>query len=202
MSAPDDRVCGVLLAGGAGRRFGPDGKQLAPLGGRPLLQWAVDAACASGLDEVVVVLGARAALVRDAVAFGRARVVVADDWDEGMAASLRRGVQEAAAGGSVACEWAAILLGDAPRIAPAAIDTVAAAARGAGPEVDAVRLRVAGRPTHPVALRRRLFGAVAALRGDVGARAILAGATILEVDGDAFGNAGDVDDAEALRELE
>jgi CTP:molybdopterin cytidylyltransferase MocA len=192
-------VCGVLLAGGAGRRFGPAGKQLAALQGRPLLQWAVDAACASALDDVVVVLGARADAIRGAIAFGRARVVVAADWDEGMAASLRAGVRAAADGGS---EWAVVLLGDAPRTRPAAIDAVVAAAGAAGEGVDAIRPRVAGRPAHPVALRRTLFPAVAALRGDVGARAILTDpARILDLDATAFGDPGDVDTEAELREL-
>jgi CTP:molybdopterin cytidylyltransferase MocA len=54
------RVCGAVLAAGAGRRFGA-AKQLAPLDGRPLVQWAVDAAeAAAGLDDLVVVVGARA----------------------------------------------------------------------------------------------------------------------------------------------
>lgn len=193
-------ACGVLLAGGAGRRFGPEGKQLAVLGDRPLLQWAVDAACASSLDDVVAVLGARADAVREAIAFGRARAVVAAGWEEGMAASLRTGVAAVASG---PWDWAVILLGDAPRLTPAAIDAVVAAAGAAGPDVDAVRLRIAGRPAHPVALRRPLFAAVAQLRGDVGARAILTDPTrVLELDGSAFGDPGDVDTVEELRGLE
>lgn len=192
-------TCAIVLAAGAGRRFGAEGKQLAQFRGRPLLQWAVDAACASSLDSVVVVLGARADAVREAVSFGRASVVEAHDWEEGMAASLRCGVREAAARG---CPWVVVVLGDAPRIVPGAIDAVAEGALGAPAGVEAVRLRVGGRPAHPVALRQTLFSSVQRLTGDAGARALLTGLAVLEVDGDAFGDAGDVDTVEALRALE
>src|SRR5690606_36905353 len=87
----DAGACGIVLAGGAGRRFGA-AKQLADLGGRPLVQWALDAAMAAqGLDRVVVVLGARADAVRERLVPGRAEIVVCAEWEEGMAASLRCG---------------------------------------------------------------------------------------------------------------
>lgn len=198
-AAEGPSTCGVLLAGGAGARFGPAGKQLALLDGRPLLQWSVDAACASALDAVVVVLGARADAIRAEVDFGRARVVEAGDWAEGMAASLRGGVRAAAE--DRRCAWAVVLLGDAPRIAAAAIDAVIAAALAADPAVDAVRLCVGGRPAHPVALRRALFAAAQTLRGDVGARGVLAAANVVELDGTRFGDPGDIDTPAALRAL-
>src|SRR3954452_21400996 len=85
-------VCGIVLAGGAGTRFGFL-KQLAPLDGVPLLQYAIDVAVsASGLERVVVVLGAGATEVVEAVEPGRARLVVCQDWSEGMSASLRAGI--------------------------------------------------------------------------------------------------------------
>jgi molybdopterin-guanine dinucleotide biosynthesis protein A len=46
-------VLGAVLAGGAGRRLG-GGKALAPLGGRPLIAWPLDALRATGVEAVVV----------------------------------------------------------------------------------------------------------------------------------------------------
>jgi molybdopterin-guanine dinucleotide biosynthesis protein A len=46
-------VTAVVLAGGLGSRIGGD-KALVPLGGRPLINYAVDAASAAGLETVVV----------------------------------------------------------------------------------------------------------------------------------------------------
>ncbi|MBX5442554.1 MAG: nucleotidyltransferase family protein [Solirubrobacteraceae bacterium] len=189
----DAGACGIVLAGGAGRRFG-SAKQLADLGGRPLLQWALDGALAAGgLDRVVLVLGAQADAVRARIDPGRAEVVACDEWEEGMAASLRRGV--AAAGGAA---WIVVVLGDQPLLGAAAIDAVAGAARGAPPEVLAVRGRWGGRPGHPVALRAELAPRLAALRGDAGARDLLREVPLLEVDCDGLGDPADVDDPDAL----
>jgi len=192
-------VCGIVLAAGAGRRFGGGSpKQLAPLDGRPLLQHALDVATAcAALDRVVLVLGAEAAAVARAVDPGRAVVVRAERWDEGLAASLRAGLAAA-----TDADWAVVTLGDEPSLPAAALDAVVAAARAAPAGVDAVRATYAGRPGHPVALHARLAARAGELRGDVGARALLAGARVAEVDCTALGAPRDVDtpaDLEALR---
>jgi CTP:molybdopterin cytidylyltransferase MocA len=69
-------IGGVVLAAGGASRFGSS-KQLAELDGMPLLQHAVDAILAvPAIDPVVVVLGAQAERVREAVDFGDALPVV------------------------------------------------------------------------------------------------------------------------------
>jgi len=55
------RAAGIILAAGASSRFG-EVKAIAPFQGRPLLQYAIDAAAAAGLAETVVVLGASGSL--------------------------------------------------------------------------------------------------------------------------------------------
>lgn len=159
------RVGGVLLAAGAGRRFG-GGKLLAPLGGRPLAQWALDALLGSTLDEVVVVVGDREQEVRQALHLPHGRVVTAHDWDEGMAASLRRGI--AALRGADA---ALVALADQPGLTAPAVDALVAAAREDPRR--AVRASYDGAPGHPVVLPASAFGDVAALTGDEGARRLL-----------------------------
>jgi CTP:molybdopterin cytidylyltransferase MocA len=85
-------TAGLVLAAGAGTRFGIDSKMLAELDGRPLLEHAVAAQCAVGaLDRVVVVLGSRADEIRAHVDFGRAEVVVCEQWPAGQSASLSCG---------------------------------------------------------------------------------------------------------------
>lgn len=158
------RVGGVLLAAGAGRRFG-GGKLLAPLGGQPLAQWALDALLGSALDEVVVVVGDRGDEVRRALHLRHGRAVTAHDWDEGMAASLRRGV--AALRGA---DFALVALADQPGLTAPAVDLLIAAARQQG---GAVRASYEGTPGHPVVLPAGAFAAVAALTGDEGARRLL-----------------------------
>jgi molybdenum cofactor cytidylyltransferase len=167
------RVAGVVLAAGGSRRMGAP-KQLLRLGSRVLLQHVVDAALASSLDEVVLVLGHRADEVRAALTIppgARVNTVVNSDWERGQSTSLRCGLE--ALGPAVSA--IAVLLGDQPGLGASDIDRVvgaflasgAAAARSVYPEAGAA-------PGHPVLLARRIWPEVAALAGDTGARALFA----------------------------
>ena len=79
-------VWSIVVAGGSGRRFGQL-KQFSPLGGRPVLEWAVEA-CRPHSAGVVLVLPAEAA--RPAAPQHGADIVVAGG--ESRAASVRRGL--------------------------------------------------------------------------------------------------------------
>jgi CTP:molybdopterin cytidylyltransferase MocA len=189
-------TCGVILAAGAGRRFGGP-KQLAELDGRPMLQHVVDTACATPeLDRVIIVLGAESARVLTQLQAGRALVETCEDWEEGVAASLRCGV-----GAATRAEWVVVLLGDEPRLPVEAIALVVEAALDAPPDVLAVRARWGDRLGHPVALRRAVLERVEALRGDAGARELLEDVGALEVDCSDLHHPGDVDTPEQLEGL-
>jgi molybdenum cofactor cytidylyltransferase len=161
------RFASLVLAAGAGSRFG-GGKLLAPYRGAPLLQAALAAARAAPVEGVTVVTGADAEAVAAAVAaFDPAiRLVHAPDHASGMAASLRAGI----AGLEADVEAAFVFLGDMPRVPHAVLaplaEAVAAGAPAAAPTFQ-------GRRGNPVVLARALFGEVAQLHGDVGARPIL-----------------------------
>jgi len=179
-------IGGLILAAGEGRRFGSP-KQLAPLRGRPLLEHALEAmAQAHSVGPVVVVLGAHAEAILAAVALHGAQPVIAQDWADGQAASLRAGVAALAE----RVDAIAITLGDQPAISPAAIDAVAGSRDAGSP---AVRASWAGRPGHPVLLERSLFERVGELRGDEGARSLLEHARVRLVACDGLGADADVD---------
>ena len=124
----------IVLAAGAGTRFG-GGKLTADWRGRPLVLAAVEAALAAPVDAVIVVLGCEAPRVTEALAAvtdARLGLVVAEDWAEGLSASLRAGV-ESLPSDSVGF---LLFLGDMPLIPPelppkvlAALDGGAAAAQ-------------------------------------------------------------------------
>lgn len=184
-----------MLAAGAGRRFGAT-KQLAELDGRPLAQWAIEAACAAdSLDRVVVVLGTDADEIAGRIEFGRAEVVRCEDADEGIAASLRCGF-EAAAG----ADWVVVTLADEPRLPVDAIERVTSAALGAPPEIPVARARWGERLGHPVAMRAELAERIRALSGDQGARDLIAEMGCLEVETDDLGDPHDIDTIEDLDE--
>jgi molybdenum cofactor cytidylyltransferase len=165
----DLHVAGLVLAAGASRRFGAP-KQLARLDGRPLLEHALAAmAAVPGLTRVAVTLGAHAERILAAIDLHGAEPVRVPDWDEGQAASLRAGVAALAPH----ADAIVVTLGDQPRMAPAAIARVAVV-----PGI--ARAAYAGVPGHPVLLPRALFAAIAELRGDAGARELLAGARLVD----------------------
>jgi len=168
-------VSGVILAAGSSVRMGRP-KQLLRLGDRPLLQHAVEAAMASCLDEVVLVLGHRAGEIEAALALpaaGDLRVVVNPDPARGQSSSLRTGLH-AVSPRSLA---AAILLGDQPGVGAGVIDRVVAAFRQGDALAARPEYRAAGgraHPGHPVLLARALWPELEKLRGDEGARTLLA----------------------------
>lgn len=184
---------GLILAAGAGRRFGAATKQLAELHGRPLLVHALAAmAAVRELDRVIVVLGHDADAIRAAVDFGAAEVVIADDWADGQAASLRRGLTAARDADAVV-----VTLGDQPFITPAVIS----AALGQLDGYDAVRALYDGKPGHPVVLGPPVLAAADELHGDQGARELLARFKVRTWDASALADAVDVDTPEELQAL-
>lgn len=188
----DRRIAALVLAAGEARRFGGP-KQLALLDGRPLLEHVCRAvASAPAIERAVVTVGAHADAVLAGVDMHGAEPLRVPDWREGQAASLRAGVTRLADADAVV-----VVLGDQPELSAAAIERVVAAWDGLRP---AVRASFGGAPGHPVLLARSLFADVAALRGDVGARALFAHAPPLDV---ACGAAAvrDVDTPAALARL-
>jgi len=159
----------LILAGGAGRRFGSDGggaKLTADLGGAPVIRRVAERVAAGGFAEVVIVTGAAGAGVSTALAGLDCRIIAAPDWAEGMAASLRTGIAALAPDAPGVC----IFLGDMPLVPATLCSALAEAAQGSG---YAARPRHDGRPGHPVAFTRAAFADLLALKGDEGAAALL-----------------------------
>ncbi|MCF6385500.1 nucleotidyltransferase family protein [Mycobacterium sp. MBM] len=148
---------GVLLAAGAGSRFGMP-KVLAEDG--DWLRRAVAALHGGGCGEVIVVLGACGV---DAVEVpAPARAVYAADWAHGLSASLRAGLDAVGTGFGV------VHLVDTPDIGADVVRRVLTAARTAPSGLARAMYDV--RPGHPVAIARRHFPQLlAGLSGDVGA---------------------------------
>ncbi len=147
---------GIVLAAGSGTRFGMP-KALAA----DWLSRAVDALRAGGCRDVIVVLGAAVVDVPPP-----ARAVVAEDWADGMAASLRAGLRAATS------DPAVLHVVDIPDVGADVVARVLAAAGESG----LARAVFDGRPGHPVVIARRHWPALLeTLHGDQGARVFLAG---------------------------
>ena len=161
-------VSGVVLAAGGSRRLGRP-KQLLPLAGEPVLAHVVRSALASGLAEVVTVLGHEADAIAAAVGDRGQRTVVNPDWAAGQSTSLRAGL----AAIDPAADAVLFLLGDQPGVGCETIDAVLAAARDDPEARPIAAAEYGGRLGNPVLFRRALFPDLAALIGDEGARRLL-----------------------------
>lgn len=165
----------IVLAAGSGSRFG-GGKLLTPHMAGVLLDGALACAFAAPVRGVTVVTGydgVTVALAASAFASKvgqphRLTVVLAEDHADGMAHSLRAGIEELPSDAA----GAFVFLGDMPRVPrdilqPMA-DAVAGGAAAAAPVFE-------GRRGNPVLIAAELFPELLALTGDAGARRILDG---------------------------
>ncbi len=163
-----ERVSGVVLAAGAGTRYGMP-KVLG--GGGQWLRSAVSALHAGGCDDIVVVLGAAIVDVPSP-----ARAVVARDWADGMSASLRAGISAIESGPT---QYAVLITVDTPDIGQDVVRRVLAAARTSSSGL--ARAGYGGRPGHPVVVARRHWPDLVAMAvGDEGGRAFLQERTDVE----------------------
>src|SRR4029077_10953727 len=130
---------------------GGDIRLLAPFDGRPLVERALAALATAPLGDRVIVLGAHAGELLEAVDLHGARRVRNEHWERGMASSLQVGL----AALDPACTAAVVVLGDGPLLAGEAIRRRGAAAEGAELLVAATYDGV--RSGHPVAIPRALW---------------------------------------------
>lgn len=160
-------VAAVVLAAGAARRFGAQ-KLLAPLAGATVVRCAVERVLAARLDDVVVVLGREADGVRQGLEGLPLRTVVNPRFGEGLGTSLAAGIGALAP----ACDAALVALGDQPAVSPAVIDALVSRWRAQRTAIVAPRYR--GQRGNPVLFDRTLFAELCAVRGDIGARELIA----------------------------
>lgn len=184
-------VAGLVLAAGAGRRFGgPKALARDSASGPTWVERAVCRLAASGVSPVLVVVGAEGEAVAEVLDTMAAPddvelvVVPAPDWREGMGASLRAGLA-AAAEHAPQADGVLVTLVDLPDVdetvhrrvlaAGSPGGSAAVSADGGDPATALVRAAYDGRPGHPVLLGRTHWEAVAAgARGDRGAREFFA----------------------------
>jgi CTP:molybdopterin cytidylyltransferase MocA len=189
----NETVAGILLAAGAGTRMGIAKGLLRTRDGTPWVSRAIAALAAGGCVPIFAVTGAQAERVQ-ALVPGRAEIVVAPDWSEGMSASLRTGLRSVQRRAPTAAA-VIITLVDTPGVTP---ETVARLKHLAAPGVLA-RAGYDGVPGHPVMIGRDHWAAViASVTGDSGARGYLAEREVVLVESADIGSGEDIDTPEGL----
>lgn len=184
----------VVLAAGGSRRFGGP-KQLARIGGETLLDRAVRVALGARPAGCVVVLGARAEVLSRRLRTWPVRVVINRRWRSGLASSLRAGIAALPRQAPAAL----VLLADQVGVGPADLELLIAAWRCAPRRAVASRAGAWFGP--PALFPRRHFNDLRRLRGDAGARTLLADPRRAVTGVELPRAAHDVDRPEDLRRL-
>ncbi len=175
-------IAAIVLAAGESKRFGQP-KQLL------LLDRVLENVRGAKFDEVIVVLGAHATDVLREVDLRGARLVINDNFADGMSTSLQAGLRATREG----TEAAMIVLGDQPYIRSSTLDLLIDEFRRVRP--DALVPVHRGQRGNPVIIAASTFPAAMELRGDVGFRAIAGRFRVAEVPVDDDGVLQDVDTA-------
>ncbi len=187
-------VAAIILAAGRSTRMGAN-KLLEPLRGKPLVRHVANAALASKAHPVIVVTGHQHERVEAALDGLDLAFVPNPDFADGLSTSLKAGIVALPA----EVEAVVVLLGDMPLVTSEAMNNVIAAFEASPGNIAAIPV-YQGEWGNPVLLSRSLFGAVAALQGDAGARKLLNGRAgeVLEVPVTSDAILIDLDTPEAL----
>jgi molybdenum cofactor cytidylyltransferase len=161
-------VVGVVLAAGTSSRFGDANKLLVKWNGAAIVRHATEILRRSALDTVVVVVGHQATRVRAVLTDLDVTIVDNEDYEDGQATSVRRGVEAARDVGADATLFA---LGDMPTVDVESVDhLVSAYHAGQG---DALAAACDGTRGNPVLFDDCHADALADVTGDTGGRDIL-----------------------------
>jgi CTP:molybdopterin cytidylyltransferase MocA len=157
------RIAGIVLAAGGSSRFGSP-KQLLTHHGENLVRRAARAALESGLDPVIVVLGAYRESVEIFVAGLEPLVIINNDaWETGQASSLRAGISQAMTSG---CDGALVMLADQPLVDTLSLSSLV---ERFGRDNRVVASRYSGVIGAPAVFGSEYFDRLLALIGDHGA---------------------------------
>jgi molybdenum cofactor cytidylyltransferase len=160
-------IAALLLAAGASRRFGGGLQKLVQeLNGRPVVRWSVESLIGAPVDEVIVVVGANDAPVREALSGLPVRFIRNAAADAGMASSVAFGVSAL----TPETQATLIVLGDEPLAGRDPLERVVRRYKEGGAAIVAPTFR--GVRGHPVLFDRSVFAELLALSGDHGARAV------------------------------
>lgn len=164
------QIAVIVLAGGAGSRFG-GGKLTANLAGKPVLSWVLRKINSTSLYPRVVVSGDNEGVRELAESFGF-HCVKNDQWATGMSSSLKKGlswINSSCAEGKI--QGVLIMLGDMPIIQRKTIQQILATLERQNPQVAYPVFQ--RRRGHPVYFSKECFPALLTVKGDSAGRSII-----------------------------
>lgn len=171
-----EKIAAILLAAGTSSRFGEEDKLMADYKGKPLAAHAFEMlASIPFAHHLAVVRDVTVAPVLHRKLDRRGyRLIVNERPEEGLASSIVHGVADAA---ELRCQGVVICLADMPNVPQSHVMRLCLAAR----DIRSVVASTDGFACSPPAFfGRRHFGELLALRGDLGARALMSHGTLIE----------------------
>src|SRR3990172_9021859 len=157
-------IAAVILAAGGSRRLGRP-KQLEPWGDTNLLGHVVARTSECPVEEVWVVVGYEADRILAETDLGTAGVVENPEWEEGIASSIRVGLD--ALTRLSRCDEALIVIGDQPAVPREVVDELLASHARSDRPVSVPKYRYTS--GNPVLVDRLLWPRLMSLEGDDGA---------------------------------
>ena len=159
-------IAAVILGAGRSRRMAPHNKLLVPdKAGKTMIARVVDNVLSSNARPILVVIGHQAEHVENTLGGRPVRYVHAEDYAEGLSASLKAGI----AAVPPECAAAVVCLGDMPLVTGRMIDRLLSMY-----DPDKGRLIVLptfrGKQGNPMLWDRRFFPEILQVSGDSGAR--------------------------------
>ena len=159
----------IILAAGSSSRLGSP-KQLLAFNQTNLLNNSIETALASVAQRVLVVLGANAQMLKSSIKNNQLHIVVNELWEEGIASSIRCGLTYLLAQ-IPAPKNILFMVCDQPYITTELIDKLITLQK---PGKDIVASEYAGTAGIPAVFNKTLFPALLQLKGDAGAKKIIA----------------------------
>ncbi|HEY4611995.1 MAG TPA: nucleotidyltransferase family protein [Bacteroidota bacterium] len=164
---PTANIAVVILAAGASSRFGSP-KQLLPYNGKPLVRHIAEIVLHSKARSASIVLGAEQANIQAALAGLSLSLVTNSDWREGIGSSVRAGIASL----PETVDAAIFVLCDQPLVTSDLIDAIIDSHATTGKPIVATEYsRTRG---VPALFARKLFSELLLLRGDRGAKSVIA----------------------------
>lgn len=167
--AVHEPVAGIILAAGESKRFGQP-KQLLDWKGEPFVRAVAKTALEAGLSPVLIVTGANAEQVQQAIADLHITPINNEEWKRGQGSSIKAAIKSPLLHSDRRIGAAIFLLTDQPQVTASILRAlVEKHAEGLYPVVAPM---VMDQRANPVLFDRATFPDLMTLEGDVGGRAI------------------------------
>lgn len=162
------KICALILAAGGSSRLGRP-KQLVKAGNQTLIERAITSAVEAGLEPVYVVLGARFEQINPAVEQLPVKVIMNEQWKEGIGGSISAGLE--AINAAADYDGILIMLSDQLHVNSGHLKALVNAFGKENKRI--IATGYAEKPGVPAAFGRKYFPLLRNLSGDEGAKKII-----------------------------